>query len=479
MSNIGRLEDPLAALSRVVRRLIVLPFRMLRPDAEIDFLAFSLPDAIANSLFGLDSLVVRSSMTASKYAGPSPDLKVIAAEAEVDVVLTGTLLRSGDQLRVSAQLAEAPAGTMIWSQTSQMDLKEIFQLQDEIVQRVVKSLELPLTGRESRLLKHDVPSSPTAYECYLRANELSTDWGQTLTARDLYLSCVSLDPQYAPAWARLGRCYRVISKYGGDAADFSRAEEAFRRALELNPDLTLAHNFFASLEADLGRAESAMARLLECSRTNRSDPNLFSGLVYACRFCGLLDASIAAHQQARRLDPQIPTSVNQSYFMSGDYRQALETSGGDFGYMNALALASLGRENEAVDLLRRHEQRPAQHALVRSFLTSLRALLEGKREEGVRVTEQVIAAIHKGGEELFYCARQLAYLGELDRALFELERSVDRGFFCHAVMMRDPWLDSLRNASRFRNILDKARSRHEAARRMFIEAGGMRILGAA
>src|SRR6185312_13841323 len=114
-------------------------------------------------------------------------------------------------------------------------------------------------------------------------------------------------------------------------------------------------NFIAGLEADLGSAESAMVRLLERSQRNRTDPNLFSGLVYACRFCGLLSASIVAHQHARRLDPQIPTSVSQSYFMSGDYQLALEASGGDIGYIDAIALASLGREHEALDLLRSRE----------------------------------------------------------------------------------------------------------------------------
>jgi tetratricopeptide (TPR) repeat protein len=276
----------------------------------------------------------------------------------------------------------------------------------------------------------------------------------------------------------MGRCYRVIAKYAGDNGDFSRAEAAFRRALDLNPDLTLAHNFFAALEADLGLAESAMVRLLKRAQTNRSDPNLFSGLVYACRFCGLLNASIVAHQHARRLDPHIPTSVGQSYFLSGDYQQALDTSGGDIGYLDALALASLGREQEAVDLLRSREQRPAQHQLIRYFLVSLRALLEGNREESLNITKQAIAAVQRGGEELFHLVRQLSYLGEREQAMSELERAVQQGFFCYPGMLRDPWLDALRSESRFSNTLAEARSRHEAACKMFIEAGGMQILGA-
>jgi len=104
-----------AVLARPLTRLVVLPFRVLRPDPETDFLAFSLPDAIATSLSGIGSLIVRSSTTAARFAAEAPDLKALAAEADVDRVVIGTLLRSGDQLRAVAQLVEAPDGTLLTS----------------------------------------------------------------------------------------------------------------------------------------------------------------------------------------------------------------------------------------------------------------------------------------------------------------------------------------------------------------------------
>ena len=110
-----------------------LPFRALRSDPETDFLAFSLPDAIAASLAGLSSLVVRSSLAAARFAGAVLDLRQIAKEVDVDTVLTGTLLRAGKQLRLTTQLVEAPSGTLIWSKASQVELRDIFQLQDTLV----------------------------------------------------------------------------------------------------------------------------------------------------------------------------------------------------------------------------------------------------------------------------------------------------------------------------------------------------------
>jgi DNA-binding winged helix-turn-helix (wHTH) protein len=473
------------ARTRTFTRLIVLPFRMLRPDSEFEFLIFSLPDAITTSLSGLASLVVRSSMAAARYAGDSPDLTQIASEAEVDAVLTGTLLRSGDQLRVVTQLAEVPGGAVIWSQKSQLGLQDIFQLQDEIVRRVVESLSLPLSGRESRLLQHDVPASPIAYEYYLRANHLSLDWHHYHTARALYLKCVDMDPKYAPAWTKLGRVFRIMAKYGEDNEGFARAEAAFQRALDLNPELNLAHSFYAQMETDLGRAPQAMVRLLQRTRANGNDPNLFSGLVYACRFCGLLNASIAAHQHARRLDPLIPTSVAHSYYMAGDYRLCLENAGNDF-LINPLALVDLGREEEALDLVRRDvaalelsltQEHTSHHELFYRFGIALRALLEGKRAESLRALDST-KEWRTGSEELYHQSRHLARLGESEGAVAVLEQAVQLGFICYPAMVRDPWLDPLRVAPRFTAILCEVQSRHEEARRMFIEAEGIQILGA-
>ncbi len=109
-----------------VPRLIVLPFRMLRPDEDAEFLAFSLPEAITMSLSGLGSIVVRSTLAGGQFATQSPDLKALATHAEVDLVLVGSLLRADDTLQVSAQLLEAPGGTVVWSERAHVGWQDIF-----------------------------------------------------------------------------------------------------------------------------------------------------------------------------------------------------------------------------------------------------------------------------------------------------------------------------------------------------------------
>jgi tetratricopeptide (TPR) repeat protein len=152
----------------------------------------------------------------------------------------------------------------------------------------------------------------------------------------------SRGPHYAPAWARLGRIYRVLAKYGRAEEDenLKRAESAFTRALEINPDLSIAHNLYAYLEVDLGRARDAMLRLVDRGRQRSGDPELFAGLVHACRYCGLLDASSAAYEQAIGLDPKISTSAGHTFFMLGHYEKVFTTNVESSPYIRNIALVS-------------------------------------------------------------------------------------------------------------------------------------------
>ena len=460
-------------------RLIVLPLRILRPDPETDFLAFSLPDAVTSSLSGLESLIVRSSVTASRFAGDAPDLATIASEADVDVVLTGTLLRAGEQLRINTQVVAVPGGTVLWSHTAQVQLGDIFQLQDELARRIVDSLALPLSARDQRTLKRDVPASAKAYEFYLRANQLSYQPKDYEVARDLYLQCLEEDPDFAPAWARLGRIYRVLSLRGGPNAEayIAKTEEAFNRSLEINPDLSIAHNLSTYFEVEVGRARDAMLRLLDRARGRPGDAELFAGLVQACRYCGLLPAAVAAYKQARRLEPAIRTSVAHAYLMLGEYQQAIETNVEIPRSLDAIALDLMGREAEAVELLRSVERAKPTSA-IDLWTSATRALLEGNRTECLKWTEQLVRTWKiRDPCAGYYFARHLARFGDHDTALARLSAVVEGGFFCASFLTRDPWLDPLRSRAEFRGILQQADARQRDAAGAFLAAEGDRVLG--
>jgi adenylate cyclase len=469
------LADTQPVAARAATRLIVLPFRILRPDAETDFLAFSLADAITSSLSTLQPLVVRSSVVAGRFAAGMPDLKVLATDADVDVAVVGTLMRAGDQLRVTTQLLETPSGTVLCSHSSQSTVGDLFALQDQMTTQIVEALSLQLTSRERRLLRHDVPSNPRAYERYLRANELSRSTKQWKTARDLYLECLGDDAHYAPAWSALGRMHRLISKYlvGEESSTLSLAEAAFKRALELNPDLSSAENAYAYLEVDLGRATDAMSRLIRLAKTRGSDPELFSGLVHCCRYCGLLRASLAAWERARRLDARIRTSVAITFFMLGDYERVLDFETEDIPYARNVALTMLGRESEALESLRTIDERIASRMV--SFTSSLRLLLNGNSDESINMMAPLRDI--RDPEARYFVGRHLAYLGDHAGALQSMEWAVDNGFFCTPAVARDPWLDGLRANPAFAALVSRAEARHRDAVVAFLSAEGDRVLG--
>ena len=468
--------------ARAITRLIVLPFRVLRPDPETDFLAFSVPDAITASLSGLDALVVRSSAAGQRFGGESPDLKAIATEAGVDVVLVGTLLRGGDQVRVATQMLEASSGTLVYTHTAQIELTDIFQLQDDLARQIVDALAIPLSARDHRLLGQDVPANPKAYDLYLRANHVgahTSNPSRLTQARDLYRSCLQADPNYAPAWARLGRVYRVLAKYGaeGNAEAIALAEEAFRRALEINPDLPIAHNFYTYFEIEeQARAPEAMVRLLQRVATGAADPHLFAGLVVACRFCGLLEASLAADRRARRLDPSIQTSVQYTYWALADWNQAALHDVEDIQAVRHGALWMLGRHDEALAGVREALSH-APGSLEQWMVESQLAAMESRLDDCLRHAQLVLNAGFHDPEGLLHHVRELAYLGEIRQSLALLTRVVQGGYHCPAALTRDPWLDSLRAEPEFVRLVREAEAGKARAAEAYTRAGGERLLG--
>jgi TolB-like protein len=468
-------------VARATTRLVVPPFRMLRADAEVDFLAFSLADAITVALSGLESLVVRSSLAAARLATDDPDWLSRAREANVDVVVAGSLLRAGDMLRVSVQLVETAAGTVLWSHALQVPVDDLFSVESAVSSAVVEALALPLSSREQRQLRRDVPASAAAYAAYLRGNRLSTNASQWRLAREEYLRAVEDDPSYAPAWARLGRCLRVLGKYGlgEDAARHTRdAEAAFQRAFELNPELSLTHNLYTYVEVDQGRALDAVLRLLQRLQSQPADADVLAGLVHGCRYLGLVDASLAAHDRARRLDPGVRTTVVHTFFMRGEFEKAVDADTADVPYVGVHALLALGRIREAHALCSRaRPSLPDEHHLA-AVLDTLTAAAEDRPESGVLAIETLESLWRfTDPEGFYYWAHSCAWLRDVDRALRLLRRAVDNGFYCVRGFETSPAFDAFRLDPVFTGIVDDARRQHARAADAFAAAGGPRLLG--
>jgi DNA-binding winged helix-turn-helix (wHTH) protein len=328
--------------------------------------------------------------------------------------------------------------------------------------------------------RDDKPSTIRAQELYARANQAAYEADRWETARDLYQACVEEDPQFVPALAELARCHHLIAKFTQAPAlrTFARAqaEATFTHALSLDPSLAVTQRLYAQFEVDVGRASDAAVRLLQVIERTGPEAAVFAGLVHALRFCGLLEESQSAHDRARELEPAIVTSVAHTYWLLGDYERALRETTGDIGYMPGLALASLGRHSDAIAALRWREHVTRDNR-ARAFLVSLRALLEGDRDESLHALQRATDEL-TDPEAMFYAARTLARLSAREEALAALGKVVGGGYFCCRAFAEDAWFASLKGDASFEKLVETARARHEAAHLAFRDAGGDRLLSA-
>jgi DNA-binding winged helix-turn-helix (wHTH) protein len=415
--------------SGIEARLAVLPFRALKSDPDTDFLAFGLADAVASSLSGLESLSIRSPIACARYGADSPDVAAMAAALDITLLLAGSILRVEDRVRVSTQLVEVPSGTLLWTTTSDAALADLFKVTETLVRRIVESLRVPLTVRDTRQLDRDVSGSGEAFQVYLRANGLGRypkTWPQ---ARDLYLESVRLDPHYAPAWARLGCVYRMMAKYAAthDPQMQQRAEESFRRALAINPELSLAHHLYAQREMETGRTLEAFVRLLDRARERRADPQLFVALVQASRYVGLLDASRAAHERAKTLDPMVKTSVAYTSLFSGDYAKAAAEAHENDDPLEGFLFAMMGRTAEASEAFKSLRQAYGDNETWTIYIDIATAFLGGDRDALIAQTDVALSTPFADPEGVFQICLLLAMSREPSRALIALKRPSMRG----------------------------------------------------
>jgi len=458
------------------RSLAVLPFRNMRQDPETDFLGFSLADEIITKLSYVNALTIRPSSSIDKYRNQVIDAKKVARDLNVDTLLTGSFLKDGDDLRITAQLIDVKPDKILWREVIDMKYDKLLEVQDRVAQQIIKELELNLTPAEAANLKPEKPISTSAYEDYLRGIDLYS-LNDFSAAIGMLQRSTEIAPNYAPAWAHLGRAYTTnASLQFGGREDYVKAQAAYEKAIALNPALVEPRVYMANLLTDTGRVEQAVPLLRSALRDSPNNAEAHWELGYAYRFAGMLEESVVECEKARQNNPQVKlnSSAMNSYLYLGQYDKFLQSLPvNDSVYI-------IFYRGFAEYYLNNRDQAAAEFDRAFAGDTSLLPAMVGKalsysikhdNAGGLKLLQQTEDKIEERGvtdpEGIYKVAQAYAVLGDKTSALHMLRHSIGGGFFCYPYFERDPLLQSLRGEQEFQSLMNQARQRHEQFKTAF------------
>lgn len=313
--------------------ILVLPFENSTKDPSQEYLVDAITSDVTIDLSRMRDIVVISSQTALTYKGKQQDFKQISSEVGVRYLLKGSVARSSQQVRITVELIEAKSGIELWGDRFEIPFSEVEKLEDTIAGRIATSLGVNLVQAEGRRAEHAVV--PDALELRMRATGvfLRAITPQTaMTARQLLEEAVKLDPDSAEAWARLAQI--TASDYlshwnNAGPAELEQAEDSARRALQLDPNLALAHFANGFVQRAHGQHQAALEAF---SRAINLDPNF--ALAYAHKadqfmYLGHPEEVRPVIEQAIRLSPRDPSLgifywfLGRAAFFMGEYDKAI------------------------------------------------------------------------------------------------------------------------------------------------------------
>lgn len=458
------------------RSLAVLPFRNLKQEAKTEFLGFSLADSIITKLGYVSSLTVRPSSYVDKYRAREIDPKRVAVELNINTLLTGTYIKEGDDLRITAQLVDVLTNEILWKDALELKYENLMTVQDRVAQQVIRGLQLNLTSAESERLKRDAPQNPLAYEYYLRGIDFYSA-NRLPQAIEMLEKSLANDDKYALAWSHLGSVYTAKASVNfGGREDYANAQAAYEKALALNPEQNEARISMATFLTDTNRVEQAVPLLRDVLKANPTLAQAHWELSYAYRFAGMLKESATEAEQARQLDTEIKASnsVPTTYLYLGQYEKFLNSlPRNDSAYVTFYRGLGLYYQKDfarAADEFNRAYE--TNKEMVQTNIGKVLALMiANEQQQGLthlRETEKIVAARGVNDAEAIYkIAQAYAVLGDKAAALRVLRRSIEGGFFCYSYFAEDPLLTNLRAEKEWANVLELARRRHDEFRQKF------------
>jgi len=456
-----------------IKSLAVLPFENLSGDKKQDYFADGMTDELIASLAKIHALRVISRTSAMEYKGSQKPLSQIARELRVDAVVEGTVLRSGDQVRISVELVQVATDRNLWAETYESQLTDVLNLQSQVARSIVSEIRINLTPEEQQRLATDRPVDSEAYDDYLKG---LYQWNNRSKAGlteaiHYFRRAAAEDPRYARAYAGLADCYgilgsaivgtvpaREVAPEAKAAAlkalqldntlpeaqtalatvqfnydwDWRNAQIGFQRALDLNPRYATAHQRYSLYLMAIGRADESINEINRARDLDPLSPSINFSLGWRLYLARRYDQAIRQLRNTIDMDPAflLPHRVlGQAYEQKKEF---------------ALAIAELQRATSMS-----HDSPPTLSALARAYAAS------GKKLEARTLLDELLAQSKRRYVSPFYIAVVYAELGENGPAMNWLEKAYEDRSNSLIFLKVDPELDSLRSDPRFQALLDK------------------------
>jgi len=468
-------ETPVTSLGDRERKSVaILPFKNVSNDPQSSFYEFSLADAVITELARVRSLVVRPSSEIVKYQGVQVDPRQAGREMSVAAVLSAGFLRAGNRIRVTAQLVDVESGDLLWSDRIDADATDIINVQDTITQEICDGLRLELTSDEKDRLEQAKTANAEAYEEYLRGRDcLGRYVYHTVARKDVdeaiehFERAAYLDPSFALAHSALGAAYasRVMKGFG-EPDDHAQAQEAFDKALALDPHLIEARMNMIFIYLSSGQKAQARAAADQLKREAPNDASVHFVRGVLARLDGDYDKALRSLDRMARLNPaeRVVVSYNRARLLTYQARYdealaeldagaAMEPDHPLIRTFRARALYYCGEPVKAAEILEQVlEQHPQLDGIRPIYATFLSAL--GWHEEArAQITEEVIKTANTDHDVAYWLASAYALEGERDKALKWLRRAIELGNENRPWFERDKNWDSLRNDPEYQRII--------------------------
>jgi TolB-like protein/Tfp pilus assembly protein PilF len=432
--------DVQSAVRSDLPSVAVLPFANLSADPDNEYFTDGLTEELISALAKVEGLRIPARTSVYALKDTNFNVQEIGRRLGVDNILEGSVRKSGDQLRISAQLIKVSDGFNLWSETYDREFSDVFVIQDEIAGNIVEAMQLTLSPVQKKALRSERTTDFKAYEYYLRGRghyrrRTRDDFE---SAREMFQNAIEIDSGYALAWAGLADTYTEFWRnYESTEENLIQAEEASRQAVELDPNLAEAHASRGFAQGQRRRYEEAAAAFRRAMELN---PRLFEAYYYygtVAFSAGRLETAAEMFERATEVAP--------------DEIRALQLLPQIYTRLGREAAAAAANRQRVEVVERRLEFNPDDVPMLLDGASALAAL--GERQRSLEWASRILDKAGDDALVLYNLACLYSLAGEVTSALDSLERSYDAGLADPEWMRQDSDLDNIRHHPRYKELV--------------------------